>query len=168
MDLANEWARGTLVLVANGTRARILRAHAGQLELVTRSWNELGRARERDLGSDRPGRYQAGGRVPGEGHGINPRSALDPSSPARVAVFEHFARELVGELERAIHRWPDHAVAIFAPPNLLGRLRSHLPDEVSARTLISSPSDYTGTGQDRILTALMDAGAPGARRAEGV
>lgn len=162
MNKEAHWARGTLVLVANGTRARLCRVHGGQADVVRRMQNELGRQRERDLVTDRPGRYQAAGQIEGR-RGLNPRSALEPMSVARVAAFEAYARTLAQEVAAARATWKDHAIALVAPPQLLGYVRAHLGDEEAARVVASLSPDYTSLPNARLLDMLERAGVPGAK-----
>ena len=154
------WTRGTVVLVANGTRARLCRVHGGHAEILARRLNELGRTKERDLVSDRPGRYQAGGQLQGGGRGLNPRSAFEPMHLARSAALDMYARALVEEAEGALRRWADHGLVLVAPPALLGRLRQHL--EAQDRVVATVTADYTSYGNERLLAALAREGVPGA------
>jgi protein required for attachment to host cells len=161
VDMAEvTWTRGTVVLVANGTRARLCRVHGGHAELLGRRMNELGRTRERDLVSDRPGRYQAGGQLPGGGRGLNPRSAFEPMHLARSAALDMYARDLAEDAAHALRAWSDHGLAVVAPPALLGRLRQHLED--GGRLVVAVPADYTSYGNERLLAALAREGVPGA------
>ena len=154
------WMRGTVVLVANGTRARLCRVAGGRAELLGRRLNDLGRARERELVSDRPGRYQAGGQLPGGGRGLNPRSAFEPMHLARSAALDMYARALADDAEDALRVWADHGLALVAPPTLLGRLRHHL--QTQDRVVATLSADYTTYGNERLLAVLAREGVPGA------
>jgi hypothetical protein len=150
--------RGTLVVVANASRARLLHLHAGRIEVLAIHTHAQSRARERDLISDRPGRTWIGpsamGRLRGgTSHGM-PRTGLQPTGSHREAERFAFARELAGAIAAQLRDNPSLDLALIAPPHFLGRLRAALPPAAQARTVATVVHDYTARPAPALLDAL--------------
>jgi protein required for attachment to host cells len=151
--------RGTIVVVANASRARILHVHGGVLTPLAVLAHPESRRRERELVSDRPGRTWTGpaamGRMRGAvGSGAMPRTALAPTSRAHENTLQVFAREVSDALERALRGSPSVEVALVAPPHVLGVLRAALDANTAARVTVSVAHDYTWRTNDALRDAL--------------
>ena len=107
------------VLTADGAKARIFAADApmGALEERETFVNPEGRAKQRDLKTDRPGETS-----PRMGRG---RRATEPDVSPREHALHQFAKLLVDHLEAGrtgndFERILPAAIAQFAPPGILG------------------------------------------------
>ncbi|MEN9786132.1 MAG: hypothetical protein RLZZ299_1396 [Pseudomonadota bacterium] len=157
MDTSLAPRRASLVLIANGTTARLLRVHRAGIDELRRFTAPHGRERERELGADRPGRYQAGLVHPAiRGSAYAPRSGVGPSHGLRDRAAELYARELATELGLQLRSWPSDGVVLVAPPVLLGRVRAHLGHAVLRHVRRSVPHDYTRLTTQRIPEAIRD------------
>jgi protein required for attachment to host cells len=168
---APQGLRGTIVVVANASRARIVHVHGGALAPLAVLAHPESRRRERDLVSDRPGRTWTGpaamGRMRGAvGSGAMPRTALAPTSRAHENTLQAFAREVSAALELALRGAPAVEVALVAPPHVLGVLRAALDVHTAARVTVSVPHDYTWRTNDALLDALERIGIRGVRTPE--
>jgi protein required for attachment to host cells len=117
----------TWVLVANSTRARILKADSaiGPLHEVEALVHPQGRLHERELTSDLPGRaFDSAGQGR---HAME--QPVDPKQQEMIA----FARFLAQRLDEARDKGEFKQLIIVAAPTLLGRLRKDLSPETAGR-----------------------------------
>ncbi|MFZ5482119.1 MAG: host attachment protein [Myxococcota bacterium] len=147
----------SIVVVANGSRARFYTLGADVLTLKAELDHPGSRARESELGTDRPGRQFLQGPGP-------QRSAYERQVSPHRHELQAFARELRDELERQRRETGIASAAVFAPPQLLGELRSVMDGEGIAWV----NRDYTAATDVTILEACRDQGLPGARVRTGV
>lgn len=113
----------TWVLVADSSAARIFVAASptGTLEEIESYANAQGRAHERDLGSDNPGRA-----FDSIGQG---RHAMEQKVSPRQHEVIAFAKLLADRVEQARARNEVSRVILVAPPEFLGHLRGALEQE---------------------------------------
>jgi protein required for attachment to host cells len=141
--------RNTLVLVADGARAKLLR-NAGtvrQPRFVTEFEVEQENPPTREQGTDRPGRY------PGA-DGIS-RSAVEQTDWHQRAE-DLFARNVATLLHRMAHTRPFKRLIVIAAPRVLGTLRAAFHPEVATRVVAEIPRDLTPmpvSELPRLLTA---------------
>jgi protein required for attachment to host cells len=113
------------ILIADASGARVFSTNAREapLQLVRQISNPSGRARTQELVTDKPGRGF-------EGMGTATRSAMEPRTTAHEAAAENFASELAQLLDAEAGKQSFSAVAIVAPPHLLGMIRGRLSRRV--------------------------------------
>lgn len=122
----------TWTLIANAALATFYHERRdGSLDVIRTVEHPSGRARGRDLGSDRPGRSTKG---PGSG---GRRTAFEPRTDPVDVDRDHFVKEVVAVLAAAVSAGECGRIVLVAPPRLLGRLRKQLPVAVS-RCLVES------------------------------
>jgi protein required for attachment to host cells len=124
------------ILVSDASRASLF-ASTGRnepLRLLHSEDNPLGRARDRDLVTDEPGRYSEGGK-----HGIG--SAMEPPTRAHEVEEERFARHLAQVLKQSHARGEFESVLIASPAHMLGLLRADLGPAVE-RVAIFLAKDF--------------------------
>lgn len=130
----------TWVVVADGAGARILEGDGAgftlgsDLNLIEELAPPEGRAHNRDLGTDRPGRTQM---ASGNRHAVDPRS-----SPRELAE-EAFMRRIAERLDEAIHARSFDRLFVVAPPRALGSLRKALSADVLAKVEMELDKDLT-------------------------
>jgi protein required for attachment to host cells len=117
--------KSTWVVVADSTRARILKADnaVSPLSEIETLVHPESRLHERDLISDAPGR--AFDRA-GQG-----RHAMGQQVSPKEHEVEAFVRQVAERLEQARDQGELEQLIIVAPPNVLGKLRKALPHEVA-------------------------------------
>jgi protein required for attachment to host cells len=110
----------TWILVADGARARLFEAAAGDSPLaeVECFANPEGRAGARRMGT---------GPLPRVHESVGPaRHAIEPHTTAREKVTDRFARILGEALERGRSERRYERLVLVAPPRFLGALHDHL------------------------------------------
>jgi protein required for attachment to host cells len=127
---------GTWVLVADGSRARLLKLEKGHaLTEVEAFVCPEERLREQDLTSDRGGRSfdsKGGGR-----HG------MEPSTSQHEQLAIDFAKQLAERLDELRCSGDMDKLVIIAAPAFLGHLRSKISGETQNRIVLSIDKDLT-------------------------
>lgn len=129
----------TWILVADGTRARILR-NDGPGRGVHPITDDLLQGRNlpgREIMADRPGRT-----FDSVGAG---RHAKEPRSDPREVEKRRFARRLAAMLDARLKRGRFDRLVLVAPPQELGRLRDELSPAVRKRVSAELNKDLTAT-----------------------
>ena len=138
----------TWVLVADSARARIFSWSDFQGPLVEERdlANPEGRRRDRDLSADRPGvTYSSGGH-----HSAH---RMQSSTVADTAV-DTFARTLADELKSGLDGRRCERLVLVAPPEFLGRVRSHLDRRTEKAVAESLASDLSRETPEAIFSRL--------------
>ena len=117
----NQW-----VLVANGSRARVI--NAGDFEEVECLVNGEHRMREQELVSDRPGSFADEGQGKSSGETHHKEQALD-----------EFARMIANYLESARTNGRLTSLSVIASPKFLGALRQTMKPPL--RSLVAEEFD---------------------------
>ena len=140
----------TWVLIADGTRARILESDGrlDQLQPVPGCEFAVEDPPDREIGADSPGRTFDS--VGGGRHRIEPKT-----SPHRHIKAE-FARHLAQFLEKKRGERAFDRLLIAAPPKTLGDLREKLTKQVVAVVEAEIPKDLTGIPDREIPGHIMD------------
>jgi protein required for attachment to host cells len=127
---------GALVLIADGTKARLLRnkGNALHVDFVTEWELEQENPPTREQGTDKPGRYLAPDRVS--------RSAVEQTDWHRQAE-ERFAAQVADLLYRMAHAHTFDHLVVIAAPKVLGNLRAAFHPEVATRVLAEVAKDLT-------------------------
>lgn len=141
--------KNLLLLVANGSRARLYRVRGGRLELIEHLAHPASRARGADLVSDRPGRAfdDSGGAGP---H----RSGMEPPTDPREVEHLAFAREVARRVAIHTRRTRTAEVLLMAPPRFLGRVKAALDPGVLRRVAASVSHDYTAKADAELVAIL--------------
>jgi protein required for attachment to host cells len=128
----------TWVLVADGARARLLRAdvRARRLETLREEESAAARAKTSDLMSDRPGSAF-------ESRSLGKRSAMEPPTDPKQLEKQRFARHLAALLEEAESKGRFERLVVVAAPQTLGDLRAELPPAVLSRVDAEIDKDLT-------------------------
>ena len=142
--------RETWLVVADSTRARIFAAAGGWDTLQERAdWvHPLGRASERDLTSDLPGRTF-------DSHGQG-RHAMEPRTGVKEHEAEVFAKELAAEVEAARTRNEMGRLVLIAAPTFLGLLKSELGEAAQRLVVASIHKDLVKSSLEEIREHLPD------------
>jgi len=127
---------GALVLIADGTRARLLRNKGNALHVDFATERELEQENPptREQGTDKPGRYLSADRVS--------RSAVEQTDWHRQAE-ERFAAQLADLLYHMAHAHTCDHLVVIAAPKVLGSLRAAFHPEVATRVLAEVAKDLT-------------------------
>lgn len=136
-----------LILVANASRARILKTDRAMKDIVVLEELEHpeSRAHDADLTSDRAGRIQKTGAT---------RSAYEAHTSAHDVEVDAFARLLARKLGDHVREYPLLPVLVVAPPMMLGRLRALLDEGVRKNVMLEISHDYTGMPHKDLLDTL--------------
>jgi protein required for attachment to host cells len=126
---------GTWIVVADGTRAMLLRNEGSTLKprfaLLNRY--EQSNPATREQGTDRPGRTNDSG---------THRSAMEETDWHQLAE-DRFLHDIAGVLSSAFHRHEFDALIIAAPPAALGEMRKTLPDRIRDHIVTEINKDLT-------------------------
>lgn len=134
-----------LVFVGDGRKMLFLRNHgdAAYLDLRTESHDEQDLPKDRDIKTDAPG---VGAQSGGFG-----RPAMDEPDFHQQAE-DRWAKDAADLLNRRALANDYRALAIIAPPKVLGELRKHFHKEVEKRIVATFNKDMT----DRPLADIED------------
>ncbi len=140
--------KSTWVVVADSTRARILKADnaVGPLSELETLVHPESRLHERDLISDAPGR--AFDRA-GQG-----RHAMGQQVSPKEHEIEAFTRQVAERLDHARENGELEQLIIVAPPSVLGKLRKALPQEVSRLVTLEVDKNLTRLSPGEIRAHL--------------
>jgi len=134
------------IVVADRSRARLFRAEAPRSIVETEDHaNPDGRARERDLVSDRPSRMPE---MP-----AHARGALDSPSPEEHAAMQ-FARMLCDRLELGRTAGDYDRLVVIAPPEFLGMLRQAAGVHLRRSTVLEIGKNLTERSSEDIRAYL--------------
>jgi protein required for attachment to host cells len=125
----------TWIVLADASSARMYapQANGRDWTLTAELGHPQGRAKESELGRDRPGRVKqsAGG-----------RSAMEPPTPRKKVEMEKFARQIAQALDDALVRKAYDRLVLVAPPAFVGLLRGTLTERVTQRISATLEKDY--------------------------
>jgi protein required for attachment to host cells len=142
----------TWIVVAHEAGARFFenRGRGTGLELVEEVEHPEGRARDRDMASDRPGRsFRKNSGDPG-------RASMGQSEGPHDRAVSDFARALADKLQDARVQNRYRGVVLVAPPKFLGLLRSSLDGPTAQLVMASLDKDLAASKQDEIVERLGD------------
>ena len=139
----------TWIVVTDASRARLFAAndHKEPPKLIKQLSHESSRVRGSEVISDRPGRSHK--RV-GPGRFSVADSRMDP----REMEATHFAHELARMLDDARNRREFDQLAVAAPPQFLGLLRSSMSAQVKKHLARCIGKDYTKEGNKKLSGQL--------------
>jgi protein required for attachment to host cells len=125
----------TWIVLADAASARLYEASGprGSWALVAELQHPESRARDSQLGTDKPGRVkQSKGYL----------SAMEPPTPPKKVEVKNFARQLAKALEDGLSKGTYERLILVAPSGFLGVLRSELSDRVHGRIAALVDKDY--------------------------
>lgn len=140
---------GHLVLVADSTRAKILRKNGSKLEQVGKEFQRSDLIGEFDKGAAKPGKINVPGGVasarlhPAGTHVYAPHTDLEEKQT------ENFLREVAKHLNSDFPQM--ESLVLIAPPQALGELRKLLDDHILAKVEHEVAKDLTKAREDEIL-----------------
>ena len=125
----------TWIVLADAASARLYEAAGphGNWALVAELQHPESRARDSELGTDKPGRVK---------QSKGSRSAMEPPTPPKKVEVKKFARRLAAALEDGLLRDAYERLILVAPPGFLGVLRGELSDRVRGRIAALVDKDY--------------------------
>jgi len=125
----------TWIVLADEANARVYQPQENRRDwtLVTELTHPQSRAREAELGRDKPGRVK---------QSAGYRSALEPHTPRKKVEVEKFARQVGKMLDDALAKKAYERLILVAPPSFLGVLRSKLTDRVQRSIATTVEKDY--------------------------
>ena len=138
---------GALVLIADGTKARLLRnkGNALQVDFGTELELEQENPPTREQGTDKPGRYLAADRVS--------RSAVEQTD-WHLQAEERFAAQMSDLLYGMAHAHKFNHLVVIAAPKVLGNLRAAFHPEVATRVLAEVAKDLTSVSTHDLAKRL--------------
>ncbi|MGB5349631.1 MAG: host attachment protein [Polyangiales bacterium] len=140
----------TWILVAHEGGARLF-ANDGignGLALVESIEHPKGRARDRDLASDRPGRSFR------KNSGDPRRASMGQSESPHERVVSDFSRELADKLRQARVQNQFDRLVLVAPPRFLGLLRSSLDGPTSQLIIGTIHKDLATSNEAELIQHL--------------
>lgn len=145
--MANTW-----ILVAHEAGARVFenRGPGKGLELLETIDHPEGRARDRDIVSDRPGRSFR------KDSGDPRRASMSGSQGPHDRVVSNFARVLVDKLQRARMDNRYRRLVLVAPPRFLGLLRAALDAPTTQLVVGSVDKDLATRKEAELIEYLGD------------
>lgn len=140
----------TWILVAHEAGARIFdsRGSGKGLALVEAIEHPEGRARDRDIASDRPGRSFR------KDSGDPRRASMSRSEGPHDRAVSDFARALADKLRRARVQDEFERLVLVAPPRFLGLLRSSLDGPTSQLVVGSVHKDLASSNEAELIGHL--------------
>ena len=153
------------IVIAHGGGARIFRSRGpgAPLELERKLDNPSARVRDRNLDSDKAGRFDKPSRTK------TLRSAADPERDSHALQIEHFARELVTILDNAGSRHVYDTLLLVAEPKFLGLLRDGVGAQTRKKVIVAMARDLSAISDVDLpqhLSELTEAWAAGALAAQ--
>ncbi len=142
----------TWILVAHEAGARVFeaRGRGKGLELLDTIEHPEGRARDRDLASDRPGRSFR------KDSGDARRAAMSRAEGPHDRAVSDFARALADRLRRARVANQYDRLVLVAPPRFLGLLRSTLDGPTTHLVVGSMDKDLAMKNETELVEHLRD------------
>ncbi|HEY8538147.1 MAG TPA: host attachment protein [Steroidobacteraceae bacterium] len=118
--------------------------------------NPVGRLKDTDLETDRPGRRFGGAQ--GAGHGPGPAQGHHHGVNGERSTLLHeltlFAKEVGRRIDADRNGHKFDKLVIIAAPKMLGLLRQSLPSQVQSLIAAEIPKDLVNHGPDAILAAI--------------
>ena len=123
----------TWIVLADAATARVYEADGHAWKLITELAHPAARAKESELGRDKPGRVRQSTRS---------RAAMERPTPRRKVEVERFARQIVSALDEGLVRNAHDRLVLAAPREFVGVLRGLLPGRVEERIAATVEKDY--------------------------
>ncbi len=120
------------IVVANQAEAAFydLESRTGEPKFATRLTDPLAHLHDRDLKSDRPGRFSDHALLAPGRRGATAHHGTGGERRPRKHEAELFARQVAEQIERARHNGEFDRLVVMAAPAFLGLLRKVLPDSL--------------------------------------
>ena len=142
----------TWIVVAHEAGARFFE-HQGRgtgLELVEEIEHPDGRARDRDMASDRPGRSFR------KSSGDPSRSSMGEGEGPHDRAVSDFARAVAEKLKDARVQNRYKRLVLVAPPRFLGLLRSSLDGPTAQLVMVSLDKDLAASKKSELVERLSE------------
>ena len=133
---ASDWMNArTWIVLADAATARVYEPQAGRRDwkLIAELVHPQSRAKESELGRDKPGRVK---------QSTGSRAAMEPPTPRKEVEIEKFAREIAKALDDALVRKAYDRLVLVAPPEFVGILRKLLSERVERCIATTVEKDY--------------------------
>ena len=140
----------TWIVVAHEAGARFFEnlGRGTGLELVEEVEHPDGRARDRDMASDRPGRsFRKNSADPS-------RASMSQSEGPHDRAVADFARALADKLKDARVQNQNKRLVLVAPPRFLGLLRSSLDGPTAQLVMVSLDKDLAASKTNELVERL--------------
>ena len=140
----------TWIVVAHEAGARFFEnlGRGTGLELVEEIEHPDGRARDRDMASDRPGRSFR------KNSGDPSRASMSQSEGPHDRAVADFARALANRLKDARVQNQYKRLVLVAPPRFLGLLRSSLDGPTAQLVMVSLDKDLAASKTNELVERL--------------
>ncbi len=140
----------TWIVVAHEAGARFFEnlGRGTGLELVEEIEHPDGRARDRDMASDRPGRSFR------KNSGDPSRASMSQSEGPHDRAVADFARALANRLKDARVQNQYKRLVLVAPPRFLGLLRSSLDGPTAQLVMVSLDKDLAASKKNELVERL--------------
>jgi protein required for attachment to host cells len=125
----------TWVVLADAATAKLYQPQASgrDWQLISELTHPQSRAKESELGTDKPGRVK---------QSTGSRAAMERPTPRKRVEVEKFARQIAKTLDDALVRNAYDRLVLVAPAEFVGVLRRVLPERVEARIAATVEKDY--------------------------
>ena len=142
----------TWIVVAHEAGGRFFENHGRGtgLELVEEIEHADGRARDRDMASDRPGRAFR------KNSGDPSRASMGQSEGPHDRAVSDFARALADKLKDARVQNRCNCLVLIAPPRFLGLLRSSLDGPTAQLVIVSLDKDFAASKKSELVERLSE------------
>ena len=140
----------TWIVVAHEAGARFFehQSRGEGLELVEEIEHPDGRARDRDMASDRPGRSFR------KSSGDPSRASMGQSEGPHDRAVSDFARALADKLKDARMQNRYKRLVLVAPPRFLGLLRSSLDGPTAQLVMVSLDKDFAASKKSELVERI--------------
>jgi protein required for attachment to host cells len=152
----------TWVLAADSERARIfeLSDSDNTLQEIQDMVNPEGRQQEREVVTDREGRFGQGANAgsspanPGPGARNNQANTSEPQQSIREHDIEMFTKQVVRYIDQARNEHRFDKLRVIAAPKMLGLIRQNLSKEAQKMVEEEIPKNITGLEDHQLAEFL--------------
>jgi protein required for attachment to host cells len=152
----------TWVIAADSERARIfeLSDRGDKLQEIEDMFNPEGRQQEREINTDREGRFAQGANAgsspsnPGPGARSNPGHTAEPQQTIREHDIEMFTKQVVRYIDQARNEHRFDKLRVIAAPKMLGLIRQNLSKEAQKMVEEEIPKNIAGLEEHEVAEYL--------------
>lgn len=136
------------ILIADSSHARVFElTDTAPMRMIRALKHDESRSLSSEIGSDHPGKVRKG--MAGAA-----RSAMEPRTPPHQIEIDRFASEIGAFLQHDFDQQHFDSLAIFAPPQFLGRLRNVLSEPLKRCLETCDTTDYAHVPEEELQQTL--------------
>ena len=152
----------TWVIAADSSRARIFEVseRGDKLQEIEDMFNPEGRQQEREVVTDREGRFGQGANAgsspsnPGPGARSNQAHTAEPQQTIREHDIEMFTKQVVRYIDQARNEHRFDKLRVIAAPKMLGLIRQNLSKEAQKMVEEEIPKNIAGLEEREVAEYL--------------